>query len=41
VTAEEAGERLGHEFKTKYPGWPSMNVAGFVRSIFVRRIYAE
>ena len=23
------------EFKAKYPDWPNMNVAGFVRSIYV------
>jgi len=34
VSAEDAGKRLGAEFKTKYPDWPSMNVAGFVRSIY-------
>jgi glyoxylase-like metal-dependent hydrolase (beta-lactamase superfamily II) len=34
VTAEDAGKRLEGEFKTKYPGWPNMNVAGFVRSIY-------
>jgi glyoxylase-like metal-dependent hydrolase (beta-lactamase superfamily II) len=34
VTVEEAGKRLEGEFKTKYPTWPSMNVAGFVRSIY-------
>lgn len=34
VPVEEAGTRLGTEFKSKYPDWPSMNVAGFVRSIY-------
>jgi glyoxylase-like metal-dependent hydrolase (beta-lactamase superfamily II) len=34
VTADAAGLQLGNEFKTKYPDWPSMNVAGFVRSIY-------
>ena len=34
VTADAAGVQLGSEFKTKYPDWPSMNVAGFVRSIY-------
>jgi glyoxylase-like metal-dependent hydrolase (beta-lactamase superfamily II) len=34
VTVEDAGKRLETEFKAKYPGWPSMNVAGFVRSIY-------
>jgi glyoxylase-like metal-dependent hydrolase (beta-lactamase superfamily II) len=35
VTADAAGTQLGNEFKTKYPDWPGMNVAGFVRSIYV------
>ena len=34
VTPEDAGKRLETEFKSKYPGWPNMNVAGFVRSIY-------
>jgi len=34
VSAEEAGKRLESEFKAKYPAWPSMNVSGFVRSIY-------
>jgi glyoxylase-like metal-dependent hydrolase (beta-lactamase superfamily II) len=34
VTVDEAGKRLEGEFKTKYPTWPSMNVAGFVQSIY-------
>ena len=34
VSVEEAGKRLENEFKAKYPTWPSMNVAGFVRSIY-------
>ena len=34
VTADAAGVQLGNEFKTRYPDWPSMNVAGFVRSIY-------
>ena len=34
VSAEDAGKQLGAEFKSKYPDWPSMNVAGFVRSIY-------
>lgn len=34
VGADEAGKRLEGVFKTKYPAWPSMNVAGFVRSIY-------
>lgn len=34
VSVDDAGKRLEGEFKTKYPAWPSMNVAGFVRSIY-------
>jgi glyoxylase-like metal-dependent hydrolase (beta-lactamase superfamily II) len=34
VSAEDAGKQLAVEFKTKYPDWPNMNVAGFVRSIY-------
>lgn len=34
VSAEDAGRQLSTEFKTKYSDWPSMNVAGFVRSIY-------
>lgn len=34
VSAEDAGKQLSAEFKTRYPDWPSMNVAGFVRSIY-------
>jgi glyoxylase-like metal-dependent hydrolase (beta-lactamase superfamily II) len=34
VSAEDAGKRLETELKSKYPGWPNMNVAGFVRSIY-------
>jgi glyoxylase-like metal-dependent hydrolase (beta-lactamase superfamily II) len=34
VGADDAGKRLEGEFKTKYPAWPSMNVSGFVRSIY-------
>src|SRR5215472_11486556 len=34
VSVEDAGTQLGTEFKTKYPDWPGMNVAGFVRSIY-------
>jgi len=34
VSAADAGKQLSVEFKTKYPDWPSMNVAGFVRSIY-------
>lgn len=34
VSADDAGKQLGAEFKSKYPDWPSMNVTGFVRSIY-------
>lgn len=34
VSVEDAGKRLETGFKAKYPAWPSMNVSGFVRSIY-------
>ena len=34
VSAEDAGKQLSAEFKTKYSDWPSMNVSGFVRSVY-------
>lgn len=34
VSADDAGKQLSAEFKTKYSDWPSMNVIGFVRSIY-------
>ena len=34
VTVEEAGKRLEADFKSRYPTWPGMNVAGFVRNIY-------
>ena len=34
VSVDDAGKQLGVEFKSKYPDWPSMNVAGFVHSIY-------
>ena len=34
VSADDAGKQLSEEFKAKYSDWPSMNVAGFVRSIY-------
>jgi len=34
VTVDAAGTQLSSTFKAKYPDWPSMNVAGFVRSIY-------
>ena len=33
-SAEDAGKQLSAEFKTKYAGWPSMNLAAFVRSVY-------
>lgn len=34
VTADDAGKQLSDEFKAKYSGWPNMNVAGFVKSVY-------
>jgi glyoxylase-like metal-dependent hydrolase (beta-lactamase superfamily II) len=34
VSADDAGKQLSAEFAKKYPDWPSMNVAGFVHSIY-------
>ena len=34
VSADDAGKQLGVEFKAKYADWPSMNVAGFVKSVY-------
>src|SRR6202789_421284 len=34
VTADDAGKQLATELKAKYADWPSMNVAGFVKSIY-------
>jgi glyoxylase-like metal-dependent hydrolase (beta-lactamase superfamily II) len=34
VPADDAGKQLADQFKAKYADWPSMNVAGFVRSIY-------
>jgi len=34
VSAADAAKQLGTEFKAKYPDWPNMNVAGFVRSVY-------
>ncbi len=34
VAVDEAGRQLGVTFKGKYPDWPSMNVAGFVKSVY-------
>jgi glyoxylase-like metal-dependent hydrolase (beta-lactamase superfamily II) len=34
VTADDAGKQLSTELKAKYADWPSMNVAGFVKSVY-------
>jgi glyoxylase-like metal-dependent hydrolase (beta-lactamase superfamily II) len=34
VTADDAGKQLATELKVKYADWPSMNVAGFVKSVY-------
>src|SRR5580698_10544615 len=34
VSSDEAGKQLAVEFKAKYPDWPNMKVAGFVRSVY-------
>lgn len=34
VSVDDAGKQLSEAFKAKYPDWPSMNVAGFVRNIY-------
>jgi glyoxylase-like metal-dependent hydrolase (beta-lactamase superfamily II) len=34
VSADDAGKQLAETFKAKYSDWPSMNVAGFVRSVY-------
>ena len=34
VAADDAAKQLAVEFKAKYPDWPSMNVTGFVHSIY-------
>jgi glyoxylase-like metal-dependent hydrolase (beta-lactamase superfamily II) len=34
VTAENAAQQLGAELKAKYADWPSLNLAGFVRSVY-------
>jgi glyoxylase-like metal-dependent hydrolase (beta-lactamase superfamily II) len=33
-SADDAARQLAVEFKSKYPDWPAMNVAGFVHSIY-------
>ncbi len=34
VSAEDAAKQMNPEFKQKYPDWPSMNLTGFVRSVY-------
>jgi len=34
VTADDAGKQLSTELKAKYSDWPTMNVAGFVKSVY-------
>ena len=34
VPADDAAKQLATEFKAKYPDWPTMNVTGFVHSIY-------
>lgn len=34
VAADDAAKQLAVEFKARYPDWPSMNVTGFVHSIY-------
>src|SRR5262249_20226291 len=34
VSADDAGKQLAESLKAKYADWPSMNVAGFVRSVY-------
>ncbi len=34
VSADDAGKQLAEDFKQKYADWPSMNVTGFVRSVY-------
>jgi len=34
VSADDAAKQLTIELKTKYPDWPNLNVASFVRSVY-------
>jgi len=34
MSADDAAKQLAVDFKAKYPDWPNMNVAGFVRSVY-------
>jgi glyoxylase-like metal-dependent hydrolase (beta-lactamase superfamily II) len=34
ISVDEAGKQLSSELKTKYPDWPYMNVANFVKSVY-------
>jgi glyoxylase-like metal-dependent hydrolase (beta-lactamase superfamily II) len=37
VSTDEAGRRLGAEFKMKYADWPTMNVGGLVQRVYAER----
>jgi glyoxylase-like metal-dependent hydrolase (beta-lactamase superfamily II) len=34
VSADDAAKQLSVDLKAKYPDWPNLNVAGFVRSVY-------
>jgi len=34
MSADDAGKQLSSQLKSKYPDWPNLNVAGFVRSVY-------
>jgi hypothetical protein len=34
LSPDDAAKQLAGDFKAKYPDWPNMNLAGFVRSIY-------
>jgi glyoxylase-like metal-dependent hydrolase (beta-lactamase superfamily II) len=34
ISADDAAKQMTGEFKARYPDWPNMNLAGFVRSIY-------
>jgi hypothetical protein len=38
VPADDAAKQLAGEFKAKYPDWPNMNLASFVRSIYAEKL---
>lgn len=37
VSAEDAAKQMNPEFKQKYPDWPSMNLTGFVKSVYAEK----